>query len=109
MDTRFGTWNDRNLYSTGLLKTVARELGKYKLDLLGAQVVRWEKGGTERAEDYAFMYGEGNGDHRLGTGFFVRKRIVSAVRREEFISDRMSCIILRGRRCHIIFPNVHST
>jgi hypothetical protein len=30
------------------LKTVARELGKYKLDLVGVQEVRWDKGGTEQ-------------------------------------------------------------
>jgi hypothetical protein len=29
-DTRFGTWNVRSLYRTGLLKTVAKELGNYK-------------------------------------------------------------------------------
>jgi hypothetical protein len=75
MDMRFGTWNVRSLYRTGSLKTLARELGKYKLDFVGVQV-RWEKGGTERAEDYAFFYGQGNGDHQLGTGFFVHKRIV---------------------------------
>jgi hypothetical protein len=39
---------------------------------------------------------------------FVRMRIVSAVRRVEFISDRMSCIILRGRWCNIIVLNVHA-
>jgi exonuclease III len=97
MDMRFGTWNIRSLYRIGSLKTVAMELGKYKLDLVGVQEVRWEKGGTERAEDYTFFYGQGNGDHELGTGFLVHKRIVSAVRRVEFISDRMSYIILRGR------------
>jgi hypothetical protein len=43
MDMRFGT-----LYRSGSLKTVARELGKYKLDLVGVQEVRWVKGGTER-------------------------------------------------------------
>jgi hypothetical protein len=32
------------------------------------------EGGTERAEDYTFFYGEGNEDHQLGTGFFVHKR-----------------------------------
>jgi hypothetical protein len=26
-------------------------------------------GGIERAEDYTFFYGEGNGDHQLGTGY----------------------------------------
>jgi hypothetical protein len=57
---RLGTWNNRSLYRTGVLKTVARELGKYKLDLAGLQEVRWEKGGTERAENYTFFYGQGN-------------------------------------------------
>jgi hypothetical protein len=74
---------------------------------MGVQEVRWEKGGTERAEDYTFFYGQGNGDHRLERGFFVHKRILSAVRRVEFISDRMSYIILGGSWCNIIALNVH--
>jgi exonuclease III len=67
---RFGTWNVRSLYRIGSLKTVARELGKYKLDVVGVHEVRWEKGGTEWAEDYTFFHGEGNGCHQLGTSFF---------------------------------------
>jgi exonuclease III len=79
MDMRFFEWNVRSLYRIGSLKTVARESGKCKLDLVGVQEVRWEKGGTGRAEDYTFFYGPRNGDHQLGTGFFVRKIIVSPV------------------------------
>jgi len=45
----------------------------------------------------------------LGTGFFVHHRIVSAVKTVEFISDRMSCIVLRGHWCNIIVLNVHVT
>jgi exonuclease III len=41
---RFDTWNVRSLHRADLLKIGARELGKYKLDLVGVQEVRWEKG-----------------------------------------------------------------
>jgi hypothetical protein len=44
----------------------------------------------------------------LGTGFFVHKRITSAVKGVEFVGDRMSYIILRGRWFHIIVLNVHA-
>jgi hypothetical protein len=54
---RFGTSNVRSIYKAGSLKTVARELGKYKVNLMGVQVVRWERGGgSKRAEDYTFLY-----------------------------------------------------
>jgi hypothetical protein len=38
----------------------------------------------------------------------VHKRIISAVRRVEFVSDRMSYIILSGRWCNIIVINVQA-
>jgi len=44
----------------------ARELARHKLDLVGVQKVRWDKGGTVTAVDYNFFYGKGN---QLGTGF----------------------------------------
>jgi hypothetical protein len=38
----------------------------------------------------------------------VHKRIISSVKRVEFVSDRVSYIILRGRWCHIIVLNVYA-
>jgi exonuclease III len=70
---RFGTWNVKSLCRTGTLKAVARELAMFKLDFVGVQEVRWEKDGTERAEDCRFFYGQGFGDHQLGTGFLVNE------------------------------------
>jgi hypothetical protein len=73
---------------------------------VGEHEVRWDGGGTEPAGEYTFFYGKGNENHELGKDFFIHKRIVSAVRRVEFVSDRMSYIILRGRWCDIIVLNV---
>ena len=42
------------------------------------------------------------------TGFFVHHRIVSAFKRVEFVSDRMSYIVLGGRWCNIVVLNVHA-
>jgi hypothetical protein len=38
----------------------------------------------------------------------VYKRIISAIKKVELVTDRMSYIILRGRCCHIIVLNVHA-
>jgi hypothetical protein len=69
---------------------------------------RWDRYGNEPTGEYAFFHGRGNENHELGTGFFVHKRIISAVERVELISDRMSHIILRGRCCDIIVLNTHA-
>jgi hypothetical protein len=52
MNMGFGTWNGRSVCRSASLKTIAREIGKHKLDLVGVQEVVWDEGGTERAEDY---------------------------------------------------------
>ena len=65
---KVGTWNVRSLYMAGSRKAAARELVRYKLDVVGV-LVRWDKGGTVRAGDCDFFYGKGNENHQLGRGF----------------------------------------
>jgi hypothetical protein len=68
----------------GLLLTVARAMEKYNFELVAVQGVRWDTVGSQPVGNYTLFYGNVNGNHHLGTGFFVRKE-----KRVEFISNRM--------------------
>jgi hypothetical protein len=105
---RCGTWNVRSLYRAGSLTAAAKELARHNVDLVGVQVVRWDKGDTVREGDYNFSYGKGKENHKLGIGFFVHHRTVATVKRVEFVSDRVSYIVLRGHWCIIIVLNLHA-
>jgi len=55
---KIGTWNVRSLYRAGSLKAAARELARYKLDVVGVQEVRWDKGGTVKQGIMIFSTGK---------------------------------------------------
>jgi hypothetical protein len=67
-----------------------------------------DRGGTKPPSECTFFCGKGNENHELGTGFIAHKRIISAVKRVEFVSDMMTYIILRGCWCDITILNLHA-
>jgi hypothetical protein len=63
--------------------TVVKELYKYKLDLVGVQNAKWDRGGTKPVGECTFLYENKNENHELGTILCV--------------SLRESCQQLRGQ------------
>jgi len=68
---------------------VARELVRYKLDLVGVKV-RWDKGGTAKRRGLYFVLWKRKQISSIGNSiFFVQHRTVSAVQRIKSVSDKM--------------------
>jgi len=71
----------------------------------------WRLGGTKGAQSeqgIIILSMEKGTKINCDKDFFANNRIISAVKRVEFVSDRMSYIILRGCWCNIIVWNVHA-
>jgi hypothetical protein len=71
-------------------------LAKYRIYLVRVQV-RWDKAGTEPENYYVF----------LRTGYSEHKEVISAIKKLEFFSHRMSYKGIRGSWCDAIL-NVHT-
>ncbi|PSN55555.1 hypothetical protein C0J52_12130 [Blattella germanica] len=101
-----GTWNVRTLYSSGALEILTRELDRTGLDIVALQEVRWPGEGSQESEKFTLYYG-GATKPEFGTGFLVRRSILSAIRDIKFVSGRISYIILKGKRHDFIIVNVY--
>ncbi|PSN46128.1 hypothetical protein C0J52_12067 [Blattella germanica] len=93
-DIFLGTWNVRTLYSSRPLEILTRELDRTGLDIVALQESRWSGEGSQESGKFTLYYG-GATKPEFGTGFLVRRNILSAIRDIKFVSDRISYIILK--------------
>jgi hypothetical protein len=56
---RCSEWNVRSLYRSGSLTRAARELPKYKLDIMGVHDFSWDIRGNAKAAVYIFSMEKG--------------------------------------------------
>jgi hypothetical protein len=99
----FGICNVRYLYRAGSLIKVSKEQLQYKLHIVYSGSAGGQMEG-QPAGECTFLYGKGNEDHELGTGFILLKTIISAVKKVECVCDRKSYM---RSLCHIVVLNVH--
>jgi hypothetical protein len=67
-----------------------------------------QRGQNKSRELYSFSM-EKETKSLIGNRIFVHHRILSAVKRVEFVSNRMLYIVLRGCWCNIIVLNAHTS
>jgi hypothetical protein len=78
------------------------------LHLAGAQGVRLDKEGNSKSRGLYVPLRKRKRKSSIGNRIFVRHGIVSAIKRVEFVRERMSLRVLGGRWCNI-FLNVHAS
>jgi hypothetical protein len=107
-NTRFGLWNVRSFHRAGSLMTsfewTSQIWFRFSASAGGQMGGQWYR--TCRRIHIFLRKGEWEACIRYR--FFVHTRIISAVKRVEFVTDRMSYIILRCCSCHIVVLNVQT-
>jgi hypothetical protein len=88
--------------------TVAKELSKYKLDLVEFRRLDGTEVAFNRQSNIHFSVRREMRIMNCYRFFFVHKRIISVVKRLKFVSDRMSYMVLRGHWCDIIVLNIYA-
>ena len=94
----------RSLYRSGSLKTVARQLVKYRLDLMGQRL-----DGTKEAlnEQRIIHLSMGNEMKTINLELLAHQRILSVVETIQFVSNTTSHSVLRGHWCDIVVLKAH--
>ena len=105
---RFVTWNVKSLYGSDSITTTARELARYKLNLGVVQDVKLEKKGHCNSRGLYIFQQKRKRKLSIGNRIFLHHRIVSPVKIVEFVSHRVSYIVLRGCWFNVIVCNVHA-
>jgi len=92
------------VYTTGSLTGAARELARYKLYLVGVQGVMWDEGGSVIA-GIIILSMERKRKSSIGNRIFCAPKDNISNKTVDFVSDRVSYVGLRGRRCNTIVMN----
>ncbi|PSN43959.1 hypothetical protein C0J52_12363 [Blattella germanica] len=91
-DLREGTTSGNSWqrqHGIGALEILTRELDRTGLDIVALQEVRWPEEGSQESGKFTLYYG-GATKPEFGTGFLLRRNILSAIRDIKFVFDRFS-------------------
>ena len=91
VNVNIGCWNVRTLYSIGKSAQLAREMDKYKIDVMGISECRWMGQGKVKMNTGESVIFSGREDniHRHGVAIMMTKNGEQALLESKPISDRI--------------------
>ena len=89
VNVNIGCWNVRTLYSIGKSAQLAREMDKYKIDVMGISECRWMGQGKVKMNTGESIIFSGREDniHRHGVAIMMTKKAEQALLEWKAISD----------------------
>ena len=104
-EAKIGTWNVKSMLKPGKMEEVAREMLRYKIDILALQEIRWKAEGRIDKNNYTFLYGGETKQGKNGTGFMIKKKFKERIMEYRRINGRISVLRVKNKIANITIVN----
>jgi len=106
---RVGTWNVRTMFEVSKTAQVVKEMGRYKLDLLGLSEVRWTGHGKIKLSDGdTIVYSGHETLHHRGVAIVIPRRHEKTLIEWEPIIDRIIKARFESKFCKLTIIQVYA-
>jgi exonuclease III len=105
---RLGTWNVRTMLAPGKMSETAREMRRYKIEILAIQETRWPGKGKIDKMNYTLYYAGEKKQGKNGTAFLVGGGIRNKIMQYEAVDGRISWIRIENKQANITMINAYA-
>jgi endonuclease/exonuclease/phosphatase family metal-dependent hydrolase len=105
---RLGTWNVRTMLPPGKMSETAREMRRYKIEILAIQETRWSGKGKIDKTNYTLYYAGEKKQGKNGTAFLVGGGIRNKIMQYEAVDGRISWIRIENKQANITIINAYA-
>jgi endonuclease/exonuclease/phosphatase family metal-dependent hydrolase len=105
---RLGTWNVRTMLAPGKMSETAREMRRYKIEILAIQETRWSGKGKIDKTNFTLYYAGEKKQGKNGTAFLVEGGIRNKIMQYEAVDGRISWIRIENKQANITIINAYA-
>lgn len=102
-----GTWNLQGLNEEGAIINLVEEIKKYDMDIVALQETHLMTNDIMEVRGY-ILYNSGGKTRTFGTGFLVKKSIITTVKTFQPISDKLCYLTIDIKNTKMTVVNLHA-